>query len=146
MSRIRTGGMSMNRFLDVLNCMSFESQGDIVMTETFERVVPEDASVQRERENVAVAAGVDNLAPHDDGDIFISRRAQNAGLEFRAPDFGAGLDINRRDVAVASDVKNLVHTNVLTATRCADDYKWLRKFYLCIALLFCALTTFAKQQ
>src|ERR1044071_6022720 len=99
------------------------------MAETFERVVPENAAVERERKDMAVATGVDDFVADDDGDVFVSGRAQNARLEFGAPDFGAGLEIDRRDVAVAADVKVLFHGDVLAVRAPAHDYNSIGKFH-----------------
>src|SRR3954468_5415433 len=141
--------MMMDRFLDVLNRLPFESHGNVVVADSFERVVPEDLAVRRESEKVAVAAGVNHAVADDDRNIFISGRAQNAGLQFDAPKLGSGLQIDRADVSVAADVEVLVHDDVLAGRRSADDYNSNREFKrvgVLVAMFCFALTGFARQQ
>jgi outer membrane protein assembly factor BamB len=140
--------MMMHRFLDVLNRLPFESQRDVVVTHSFERVVPKDPAIERQSEDMAVAAGVNDAVANNHRNIFVGGRAQDARLEFHAPKFGPGLDVHRGHVTVAADVKVLFHDEVLARRRGVHDYKSKRKFYCaCVIALFCfALNDFAKQQ
>ena len=105
----------MHNLLDVLNRLPFESQRDVVKPDTLQRVVPEDSSVGREREDVAVAASVNDAFANYDGDIFVIGGTDDAGLQFGAPEFLAGLRIDRGDLTVATNVKVLFHSGVVAA-------------------------------
>ena len=119
----------MHGFLDVLNRLPFESQRDVVETDSFQWIVPENAAVGCQREEVAVAAGVNDAVANDDGDIFVIGGADDAGLQFGAPEFLAGLRIDRGDLTVATNVKVLFHSGVVAATGRLDDYNSIQKFH-----------------
>ena len=91
--------------------------------------MPEDAAVCRQREEVAVAAGVNDSVANDDGDIFVIGGADGARFQFGAPEFFAGLGIDRGDLTVATNVKVLFHSGVLAARSGLDDYNSIRKFH-----------------
>ncbi len=96
--------------LQVLNRNSGQGDGNVVVSETIQTVVPKDAAVHRRKaEEMPLAAGKDVVFMEDHRDIRTVGGRKKTALQFGPPKFRAGGGFDRCHITVTSDEKMRLH-------------------------------------
>ncbi|HEX7862919.1 MAG TPA: hypothetical protein VF773_21480 [Verrucomicrobiae bacterium] len=119
-----TSGVPMFHLGHHLHTPASDAQSHVVMAKAFKFVVPKEfAAVRIEAKQMPHRSSENFAVVIENRYVRVTGGGEKTGFQFRAPNFSSAIDIDRGDVAIASDIQTLGHSWIVPRPTSGRDYK-----------------------